>query len=119
MERLLSQAEFQSQDLRNLGELVDRGVRPTVFKVGQTTERDPGEFGEIALTKTEHSPSKAEFLPDFLVRQGALLLSKRIIVRFSTLFSRIDLSGSRNRISMRFLQQYTQKSDEDQAKCAT
>src|SRR5581483_8720262 len=86
MERLFRHAELQPQDLRDLGELVDRGVRLTVFEVGQPTQRDAGELGEVALTKAELLPAKADFLPDFLVRHGTLMLHRRIIVRFQTTF---------------------------------
>jgi hypothetical protein len=56
MVRLFRQSEFQPQDLRDLGELADRGVRLAVFEVGQTTQRDPGELGKVTLTKAEFVP---------------------------------------------------------------
>src|SRR4051794_26505626 len=95
MERFFRQAEFQPQDFRDLGELVDRGVRLAVFEVRQTTECDPGELGEVALTEAELPPPGAEFLPDFLIRHGNLLRTERIEVRFSPLSSTGLSPGSR------------------------
>src|SRR5262249_30278759 len=85
MAQLLGQAEFQPQDFCDLGELVDRRVRPAVFEVGQPAQGDPGEFSKVTLTKAEGLPPVTHFFPDFLVRHCLLLSLRRITVRFSTL----------------------------------
>jgi hypothetical protein len=38
MDRPFHQTEFQSENLRDFGELIDRGVCPALFEVRQTTQ---------------------------------------------------------------------------------
>jgi len=81
MERPFRQTEFQSQNIRNLGQLVDCRVRPAAFKFSQTTQCDTGEFGEITLSEPKHFPPGADFFSDFLVQHRTYALQKCIAMR--------------------------------------
>jgi hypothetical protein len=117
MERPLSQAEFKPQDLRDLGELVDCGVRPAVFEVGQPAQGDPGEFRQVTLTEAEDLPPLTYFFPDFLVRHGHFPLGAFWCVIPPSL-GEAGLNVVNKRMEMRFHRDNTQIRNGNQWICA-
>jgi len=70
MERPFRQTEFQSKNLGDFRELIDRRVRIPLFEVGQASQRDPSQLRQVALSKAEQLPSRTEHFADLLVRHG-------------------------------------------------
>jgi hypothetical protein len=80
MERTLDQVEFQAENISDLGELLESGVRPAVLKAGQPAQRDSSQFRHITLTQAEQFPSITDFLSNFLEGHSTI---RRIIVRLT------------------------------------
>jgi hypothetical protein len=66
MELSFDQGEFQSQNIRDFCELFERGVPPTVLKLGQATQGNPSQLRQIALTKPEKFSPGTQLGSDFL-----------------------------------------------------